>query len=140
MNRKMRRPWEEVERFLAVIRVRFPTATPLTLETHAAAIALARDHSLAFYDASPLRSKLGAKRFTAKIFNTAGASATVRSSTRFSSAMVHEILIVGREEDTPIARNPRDIAGESSEITPCSEVVTRVTTAQFEKRAEIAPL
>ena len=48
MMRKMRRPWEEVERFLAVIRVRFPTAAPLTIETHASALALARDHSIAF--------------------------------------------------------------------------------------------
>jgi predicted nucleic acid-binding protein len=61
MNRKMRRPWEEVERFLAVIRVRFPTATPLTLETHAAAIALARDHSLAFYDALILAAAIEAR-------------------------------------------------------------------------------
>jgi predicted nucleic acid-binding protein len=29
MTRRMRRPWEEVERFLSVIRVRFPTAAPL---------------------------------------------------------------------------------------------------------------
>lgn len=51
MTRKMRCSREEVERFLAVIRVRFPTAAPLTIETHAAAVALARDHSIAFYDA-----------------------------------------------------------------------------------------
>jgi predicted nucleic acid-binding protein len=47
----MRCSWEEVDRFLAVIRIRFPTAAPLTIETHAAAVALARDHSIAFYDA-----------------------------------------------------------------------------------------
>jgi|SRR5271170_4723936 len=51
MTKKMRQPWNDVERFLSVIRVRFPSASPLTLETHAAAFALARDHSLAFYDA-----------------------------------------------------------------------------------------
>ena len=61
MRRKMKRPWEEVERFLAVIRVRFPTAAPLTIETHASALALARDHSVAFYDALILASALSAR-------------------------------------------------------------------------------
>jgi predicted nucleic acid-binding protein len=51
MSRKMRQSWEDVERFLSAIHVRFPTATPLTIQTHAAARALARDHSIAFYDA-----------------------------------------------------------------------------------------
>jgi predicted nucleic acid-binding protein len=61
MTRKMGRPWEEVERFLSVIRVRFPAAAPLTIETHAAAVALARDHSIAFYDALILASALSAR-------------------------------------------------------------------------------
>jgi predicted nucleic acid-binding protein len=61
MTRKMRRPWEEVERFLAVIRVRFPIAAPLTMEAHAGAVALARDHSIAFYDALILASALSAR-------------------------------------------------------------------------------
>jgi predicted nucleic acid-binding protein len=60
MIRKMRRPWAEVERFLSVIRVRFPTAEPLTTETHARAIALARDHAIAFYDALILAAAIEA--------------------------------------------------------------------------------
>jgi predicted nucleic acid-binding protein len=36
---------------LSVILSRLPTVLPLTRETHAAAAALARHHSLAFYDA-----------------------------------------------------------------------------------------
>ena len=60
MTKKMRQPWTEVERFLSVIRVRFPTAAPVTIETHAAAVALARDHSIAFYDALILASALSA--------------------------------------------------------------------------------
>jgi predicted nucleic acid-binding protein len=60
MTKKMRRPWEEVERFLAVIRIGFPKVAPLTVETHAAAVALARDHSLAFYDALILASAIDA--------------------------------------------------------------------------------
>lgn len=51
MSRKMRQSWEDVERFISVIQVRFPTATPLTIRTHVAARALARDHSITFYDA-----------------------------------------------------------------------------------------
>jgi predicted nucleic acid-binding protein len=60
MTRKMRQPWKEVERFLAVIRVRFSSPAPLTLETHSAAVALARDHSVAFYDALILAAALEA--------------------------------------------------------------------------------
>ncbi len=60
MTRKMRQPWKEVERFLAVIRVRFSSPAPLTLEIHSAAVALARDHSLAFYDALILAAALEA--------------------------------------------------------------------------------
>ena len=51
MRAKARRTWEEIERSLSLILRRFPTVLPLTLETHASAVALARDHSLAFYDA-----------------------------------------------------------------------------------------
>jgi predicted nucleic acid-binding protein len=51
MTRKMRQSWADVERFLSAIHVRFPTAAPLTVQTHVAARALARDHSIAFYDA-----------------------------------------------------------------------------------------
>jgi predicted nucleic acid-binding protein len=51
MSRKMRQSWEDVERFLSAIQVRFPTATPVTIKTHTTARALARDHSIAFYDA-----------------------------------------------------------------------------------------
>jgi predicted nucleic acid-binding protein len=60
MARKMRQPWADVERFLSVIRVRFPTVAPLTIQTHAAALALARDHSIAFCDALIVASALSA--------------------------------------------------------------------------------
>ena len=61
MTRKMRQPWENVERFLAVIHVRFPTAAPLTIQTHVTARALARDHSIAFYDALIVAAAIEAK-------------------------------------------------------------------------------
>jgi len=46
-----RREWAEVEAALAVVRGRFPKVVPVTAETHAAAIALARVHGFSFYDA-----------------------------------------------------------------------------------------
>ena len=50
-RRKHKFDWPEIERALAVIRRRFPVVAPLTEQTHAAALALARDHGFAFYDA-----------------------------------------------------------------------------------------
>jgi len=61
MTKKMRQPWSEVERFLSVIRVRFPTAAPVTIETHADAVELARDHAIPFYDALILASAFSAQ-------------------------------------------------------------------------------
>ena len=60
MRTKARRTWEEIDRSLSLILSRFPTVLPLTLETHAAAVALARDHSLAFYDALILAAAIEA--------------------------------------------------------------------------------
>jgi predicted nucleic acid-binding protein len=60
MSRKMRQPWNEVERFLSIIRLRFPTAASLTIETHTTAFALARDHTISFYDALIVASALSA--------------------------------------------------------------------------------
>ncbi|MFZ1962806.1 MAG: PIN domain-containing protein [Roseiarcus sp.] len=50
-RRKHLRDWPEIEAALGVIRGRFPVVAPLTEQTHAAALALARDHGFAFYDA-----------------------------------------------------------------------------------------
>jgi predicted nucleic acid-binding protein len=50
-HKKRRRSWPEIETALAVIREWFHDIVPITSETHAAAVALARDHSLAFCDA-----------------------------------------------------------------------------------------
>jgi predicted nucleic acid-binding protein len=60
MRTKGRRSWEEIERSLSVILRRFPTVLPLTVETHAAAVPLARDHSIAFYDALVLAAAIDA--------------------------------------------------------------------------------
>ena len=50
-RRKWQRPWQEIEAAVGVIRVGFPEVVPVTVETHAAALTLARDHGLSFCDA-----------------------------------------------------------------------------------------
>jgi predicted nucleic acid-binding protein len=50
-RRKWGRSWPEIEAAVAVIRMQLPDVVPLTVETHAAGLALARDHGLSFYDA-----------------------------------------------------------------------------------------
>lgn len=50
-RRKRQRSWPEIEAAVAVIRIRFPEVVPVTADTHAAALATARDHGLSFYDA-----------------------------------------------------------------------------------------
>jgi predicted nucleic acid-binding protein len=59
-RRKRQRSWLEIEAAVAVIRIRFPDVMPLTAETHAQALALARDHGLSFYDALIVASALEA--------------------------------------------------------------------------------
>jgi len=48
---KRERDWTEIERAVSVIRARFPDVMPLTADTHASALDLARYHGLSFYDA-----------------------------------------------------------------------------------------
>ena len=50
-HKKRRRSWPDIEAALAVIRDWLRNIVPTTSATHAAAVVLARDHSLAFYDA-----------------------------------------------------------------------------------------
>lgn len=49
--RRRQRGWQEIEEAIAALHMRFPDILPLTAELHGAALALARDHSFAFYDA-----------------------------------------------------------------------------------------
>ena len=49
--RRRQRSWPNIEAAIAALQARFPDVVPLTADTHAAALALARDHSFAFYDA-----------------------------------------------------------------------------------------
>jgi predicted nucleic acid-binding protein len=60
MRRKRRSGWPDIEAGLAVLRAQFPDIAALTDETHAAALALARDHGFAFYDALIVASAIEA--------------------------------------------------------------------------------
>lgn len=51
MRRKLARSWKDIEDALGVIEVLLGPAQPLTAAIHAGAVALARAHSLSFYDA-----------------------------------------------------------------------------------------
>lgn len=51
LRRKQKQDWPVIEAALAIVRARFPTVNAITVETHATAVALARDHRLNFYDA-----------------------------------------------------------------------------------------
>ena len=51
LRNKQKQEWPIIERALASVRLRFLEIVPLTADTHAAALALARDQGLSFYDA-----------------------------------------------------------------------------------------
>jgi predicted nucleic acid-binding protein len=51
LRKKQKQEWPVIEAALHSLRFRFSDIVPLTLETHDAALALAREHGLAFYDA-----------------------------------------------------------------------------------------
>lgn len=51
LRKKQKQDWPVIEAAVQSLRFRFPDIVPLTSETHTAALALARDHILAFYDA-----------------------------------------------------------------------------------------
>lgn len=60
LRKKLRRDWSEVEAVLNDVRDAFDDPAPLTVETHRAAVRLARDHRLAFFDALIVASALEA--------------------------------------------------------------------------------
>lgn len=60
LRKKQKQDWPVVEAAVQSVRFRFPDIVPLTSDTHAAALALARDHSVAFYDALILASAIEA--------------------------------------------------------------------------------
>ncbi len=51
LRNKQKQDWPIIELAVASVRRQFPEIAPLSAETHAAALAIARDHGLSFYDA-----------------------------------------------------------------------------------------
>jgi predicted nucleic acid-binding protein len=60
LRKKQKQEWPIIELAVASIHQHFPDIEPLTAQTHAAALALARDHGFAFYDALIIASALEA--------------------------------------------------------------------------------
>jgi predicted nucleic acid-binding protein len=50
-RRKLGRAWDEIESEISVLRTLLDAPVPLTVELHEVALALARSHGFAFYDA-----------------------------------------------------------------------------------------
>jgi len=59
-RRKMRMPWKDVIDALGAIQVLCPAPTPLTTETHEAALEIAKDYGYEIYDALIAASALQA--------------------------------------------------------------------------------
>ena len=59
-RRKLRYDWPQIEQALNLFRTSVDDIVPLTQATHSSALALARDHGVAFYDAVVLASAIEA--------------------------------------------------------------------------------
>jgi predicted nucleic acid-binding protein len=59
-RRKMRMPWQDVIEALDAVRVLFPLPVSITLDTHEAALKIARQYGFAIYDAQIAASALEA--------------------------------------------------------------------------------
>jgi predicted nucleic acid-binding protein len=57
---KLRHDWPQIELALSLFRASLDDVVPIALATHAAALLLARDHRLAFYDALIVASAIEA--------------------------------------------------------------------------------
>jgi len=60
LRNKQKQDWPVIEAAVNSIRFRFPDIVPVTAETHAAALRVAREHGLAFFDALIVASAIGA--------------------------------------------------------------------------------
>ena len=60
LRKKQKQDWPVIEAALRSVRFRFPDIMPLTADTHAAALGLAREHGVAFYDALIIASAIEA--------------------------------------------------------------------------------
>ncbi len=60
LRHKQRQSWTVIEAAIRTVTTQFGNVLPLTAETHASAMTLARDHNLSFYDALIVASALEA--------------------------------------------------------------------------------
>lgn len=61
LRRKFKRDWDEIAQAVADVRITLGPVRPLTIETHATAVDLARQHGFSFYDSLIVASALEAK-------------------------------------------------------------------------------
>ncbi|MBV9637398.1 MAG: PIN domain-containing protein [Methylobacteriaceae bacterium] len=60
LRKRRKQHWSAIEAAVLLLRSRFDAIRPLTAETHASAIAVARDHGMSFYDSLIIASALDA--------------------------------------------------------------------------------
>ncbi|MGH6680080.1 MAG: PIN domain-containing protein [Bradyrhizobium sp.] len=60
LRNKQKQDWPVIEAAVESVRFGFPDIVPLTADTHAAALGLAREHGFAFYDALVVASAIEA--------------------------------------------------------------------------------
>ena len=61
LRRKFKRDWDEIAEAVADVRITLDPVRPISFETHAAAVELARQHGFSFYDSLIVASALEAK-------------------------------------------------------------------------------
>lgn len=61
LRRKFKRDWDGIAQAVADVRITLDPVRPISVETHAAAVDLARRHGFSFYDALIVASALEAK-------------------------------------------------------------------------------
>lgn len=61
LRRKFKRDWDEIEQAVADVRTTLDPVRSISVETHAAAVDLARQHGFSFYDSLIVASALEAK-------------------------------------------------------------------------------
>ena len=61
LRRKFKRDWDEIAEAVADVRTTLDPVRPISIETHEAAVDLAREHGFSFYDALIVASALEAK-------------------------------------------------------------------------------
>lgn len=60
LRKRQKQGWPVIEAALHSVRFRFPDIVPLTVDTHAAALGLAHENGMAFYDALIVASAIEA--------------------------------------------------------------------------------